>query len=210
MQLDNMKIYDISMPIEYNMPVYKGKKEKRPQIKVDSDFQHGKIYESRIEMNLHTGTHLDRPLHMMEGGNTMETLDVKDLITKCKVMDLTKVREMITAEDLKDKGIEQGDFILFKTRNSFENILESEFVYLERTGAKLLTECKVKGVGIDSLGIERNQPDHETHLQLMNQGIHILEGLRLKDISEGEYFLIATPLNIIGAEAAPVRAILLK
>lgn len=210
MNLTNMKIYDISMPIEYDMPVYKGKLEKRPLLKVDSDFKQGKVYESRIEMNLHTGTHLDRTLHMIDGGNTMETLDIQDLVTACKVIDLTMVQDKITAEDLRDKGIKECDFILLKTKNSCENILESEFVYLERTGAKYLAECNIKGVGIDALGIERNQPEHETHLQLMEKGIHILEGLRLKEIIEGEYLLVAAPINIIGAEAAPVRAILIK
>ena len=36
-----------------------------------------------------------------------------------------------------------------------------------------------------------------------------MEGLRLGDVDEGEYFLIAMPIKIIGAEAAPARAILL-
>jgi len=37
----------------------------------------------------------------------------------------------------------------------------------------------------------------------------VLEGLRLADVAEGEYTLVALPLAIRGAEAAPVRAILI-
>jgi kynurenine formamidase len=44
----------------------------------------------------------------------------------------------------------------------------------------------------------------------MSAGIQIIEGLRLKDVQEGEYFMFAAPINIIGAEAAPVRAVLLE
>lgn len=204
------KIYDISMPITLDMPVYKGKESKRPQITVESDFQTGTVYESRISLNLHTGTHLDRTLHMMEGGNTIETLDLSQVVTPCRVIDLTRVSEKITEQDLISKEIKEGEFLLLKTKNSFEDILEKNFIYLDSSGAKYLAGFKLKGIGIDALGIERDQPGHETHLQLMEVGTQVLEGLRLKEIEEGEYLLIAAPIPIVGAEAAPVRALLLQ
>lgn len=204
------KIYDISMPISYSMPVYKGKESKRPKLVKECDFTTGNIYESRIEMNLHTGTHLDRTLHMLPEGNTIETLALEQVVTQCKVLDLSTVQEMITEKDFIGRNIKEGDFLLIKTKNSYEDILEKDFIYLDRAGANHLVNCKIKGVGIDSLGIERNQPGHETHLQLMSAGIQIIEGLRLKDVQEGDYFMVAAPINIIGAEAAPVRAVLLE
>lgn len=210
MNINNAVILDISMPIEKNMPVYKGKDTKRPLLQVVSDFETGTVYESSLKMNLHTGTHLDRTLHMVAGGNTIETLKLEDVITECKVLDFTEIKDKITKEDLISKQINRGDFILLKTRNSYENILEGDFIYLDQSGAGYLADLKIKGVGIDALGIERAQPGHETHLQLMREDIHILEGLRLKDINEGSYLLFAAPVNIIGAEAAPVRAVLIK
>jgi arylformamidase len=210
MEYTSRRIYDISMPITADMPVYKGRESKRPIIAVESDFNSGTVYESSIRMNLHTGTHLDRTLHMIPDGNTIETLKLSDLVTECKVLNLTEVREKITDQDLAKKDIKPGDFILLKTRNSFEPILEGEFIYLDHSGGKYLADLNIKGVGIDGLGIERDQPGHETHLALMGIGAHILEGLRLADIMEDSYQLIAIPINIPGAEAAPVRAVLLK
>jgi arylformamidase len=205
-----MQIFDISMKIFHEMPVYKGKEAKRPLLTVVSDFSTGTAYETKLEMNLHTGTHLDRSLHMMEGGSTVESLDLSKVVTKCTVLDFVEVEEKITEEDLKTKNIQDGDFILLKTKNSYENILEGDFIYLEGTGAAFLKEKKVKGVGIDSLGIERNQPGHPTHKTLLGNDIVILEGLVLKDIQEGEYLLVAAPILVCGAEAAPIRALLLK
>lgn len=205
----NRKIYDISMPITADMPVYKGKESKRPIITVENDHTKGTTYESSIKMNLHTGTHLDRPLHMIPQGATMDSLKLEELVTDCMVLNLTEVKDYITEQDLKGKNIQPGDFVLLKTRNSFEPILEEDFIYLEQSGAKYLAELKVRGVGIDALGIERNQPGHETHLELMGIGAHILEGLRLSEIEEDRYELIALPLYIEGAEAAPVKAILI-
>lgn len=206
----DIKIFDISMPVSYSMPVYKGKEFKKPIISIDSDFTSGSAYETRLEMNLHTGTHLDTPKHMISSGYTLEDLELSKVVTDCKVFDLTEVKDKITDKDLMKLNIREGDFILLKTRNSFENILESNFVYVDRDGANYLTKLKIKGVGIDSLGIERSQPDHETHISLFSADIMILEGLMLKNIEVGEYLLNAAPIYIPGAEAAPVRAYLIK
>lgn len=208
---DAMKIHDISMSIHENMPVYKGRDFKRPIISVDSDFKTGaSAYESRIEMNLHTGTHLDRPLHMIEGGENLDTFNLEQVVTDCKVFDLTDVKSGISKDDLANKDIQKGDFVILKTRNSFEDILENDFVFVDKTGAAYLKEKEIKGVGIDSLGIERSQPNHETHKTLLGADIVILEGLELKEIAEGEYFLVAVPIKIAGVEGAPVRAILIE
>jgi arylformamidase len=207
---ENLKIFDISMPITKQMPVYKGNEAKRPNLRTESDFSTGSAFESILTMNLHTGTHLDRPLHMIPGGSTVETLDLTQVITDCKVIDLSEVSVKITKEHLVQKDISEGDFILLKTKNSMEDILETDFIYLDKTGGRYLKEKNIKGIGIDSLGIERSQPKHETHITLLGSDIVILEGLRLKDVEEGEYLLIAAPVNIAGAEAAPIRAVLIK
>jgi arylformamidase len=204
-----MKIYDISMSIHRQMPVYKGREHKRPIITNDSNFSNSTVYESRIEMNLHTGTHIDSPLHMIENGSNMDFLNLKDLIRNCKVLDFKRIEDKITAKDLQTKDIAPGDFVLLKTRNSFSDILETDFIYLDASGAIYLSNIGIEGVGIDALGIERDQAGHETHKTLMKADIIILEGLRLADVDEGTYFLFAAPLKIAGVEAAPVRALLL-
>ncbi|MBK5200045.1 MAG: cyclase family protein [Spirochaetaceae bacterium] len=209
MNIDTSEVYDISMPITQDMPVFKGKEEKRPLITTQSTFATGSTYESVIKMNMHTGSHIDSKLHMIEGGPTVESLNIKELLTKCRVIDLSECTSSIGKKDLVDKNIQSGSFILLKTKNSTEDILEKEFIYLDRSGASYLVEKNIAGVGTDGLGIERNQSDHKTHILLMNKGIHILEGLRLANIKEGEYFLSALPILIPGVEASPIRAVLI-
>lgn len=204
-----MKVYDISMNIEEEMMVYKNKKEKRPKITVPRDHSNSSVYESMLTMELHTGTHIDAPLHIIENGATIDGYDVKNFVQKCKVLDFTKEEKEITKEVLQQKKIQKGDFILLKTRNSFVDEFDFEFVYLEKGGAAYLKEQKIIGVGTDALGIERSQPDHETHKILLNAGVIIIEGLRLKDVEEGEYMLYAPPLKIKGVEASPTRALLI-
>jgi len=147
---------------------------------------------------------------MIENGQDSSFFQVKDMITPCKVLDLTHVADGITEEDLKNYIISPGDFILLKTKNSFFDDFQDNFIYVKESGAQYLAKAGIKGVGIDSLGIERSQPDHATHKTLLGNGIYILEGLRLKNVEEGKYTLIAAPIYLQNVEAAPVRALLIK
>lgn len=201
------ELIDVSMPITRNMAVYKNKEENRPRLEVTGNPRTG-VTESVIKLNLHTGTHLEFPLHMIPGGDDSAGYSLKDMIIPCKVLDFTSVQEMITIAELKEKEIGKNDFILLKTKNSFSHSFDPEFIFLEKSGAKYLVQRRIKGVGIDSLGIERNQPDHPTHKILLKNKVIIIEGLRLENVQEGFYTMFAAALNIPGAEASPVRVLL--
>lgn len=205
-----MIIYDISMTIEPKMGVYKNKEEKRPVIKYERKIPKDSINESSMYMNLHTGTHVDAPHHVDNMGATIERVDLNKLITKCRVIDLTKIVGAITKENLINKDIQSGEFILLKTKNSFTEDFDPDFVYVEKGGAEYLAEKNIIGVAIDSFGIERAQPGHETHKILFNKGIIIIEGVRLKEIAEAEYLMCALPLKIKGVDGAPARIVLIK
>lgn len=205
-----MRIFDVSMLIEENMMVYKDREEKRPSLHLVKEILEDGINESVINMNLHTGTHIDAPYHMQSDGETIENLELRNLITKCHVFDLTNVKDGIKKTDLTGFNIKEGDFVLFKTQNSFSEVFLKDFIYLAKSGAEYLVEKKIAGVGIDALGIERDQPNHDTHKILFQNKIIIIEGLRLKEIDEGEYQMIALPLKIRGADGAPARVVLVE
>lgn len=205
-----MRIWDISMMLHPGMPVYKNRDENRPVFTTARDHSGGAAYETRVTMNLHTGTHLDAPLHILENGSTIDKMDLDRLITRCRVLDLSHVEDRIREQDLAGEKIEANDFLILKTRNSLSEAFEFDFVYLDETGARYLRDKGIRGVGIDSMGIERGQPGHPTHRFLMEAGIIILEGLRLAEVSAGEYTLIALPLKLKGLEASPVRAVLVQ
>ncbi|WP_108670880.1 cyclase family protein [Peribacillus acanthi] len=202
-----MKIYDVTAPIFKGMPVYKNKPEKQPEI---STITNAHVTESRISLDVHTGTHVDAPLHMMNEGSTIESISIDRLVRHAKVIDLTKVSDKITKQDIQDKGITNGDFILFKTKNSFDTEFNFEFIYVAHDAAEYLVEQGIQGVGIDALGIERAQEGHPTHRALMGQDIIIMEGLQLKEVPEGEYFMAALPLKLQDVDAAPARIVLIE
>lgn len=201
-------IYDISMLIHEDIQVYKNKEEKRPVFENASNHKNASAYETKLHFNLHTGTHVDYPLHMIPDGKTSDAEILDKLIGTCKVLDFTDCEDSISKEDLMKHDIKENDFLLFKTKNSFSDEFLSDFVYLDRIGAKYLQDKKIRGVGTDGLGIERNQVDHLTHKILLGDDRVIIEGLRLKDIEPKTYEMICLPLKIKGVEATPARVIL--
>ena len=202
------RIIDISMTIHEGMQVYKNKDEKRPKIYNTVNHQTGKVHESRIDIDVHCGTHVDAPLHMLAGGETIETVGLEQLVGPARVLDLTHVEDAITKDDLVPHGIQRGERILFKTKNSLTDEFLWDFVYLREDGAQYLIERGVTLVGTDGLGIERAQPEYTTHRPLLRNGIVIVEGLRLGHVEAGSYWLVIAPLKLTGIDAAPARAIL--
>lgn len=204
-EVAKLKMYDVSAAIFEGMTVYKNKPEKQPKLKPVTN---GYVTESRIELDVHTGTHIDAPLHMITDGDTFETIRLDNLVGNCKVLNLTGVEDRITKEDLQRFAIQKGDFVLFKTKNSLEDTFHFDFIFLAQDGAEYLAKVGVRGVGTDALGIERSQEGHPTHKTLFANGIIVVEGLRLKDVEQGEYFMVAAPLKLVGTDASPARVLL--
>ncbi|MEW9667757.1 cyclase family protein [Ammoniphilus sp. 3BR4] len=201
------KIYDVSMSIQEGMTVYKNKPEKQPSFET---VQNNYVSETRVSLDVHTGTHVDAPLHMVVSGETMESIPLEHLVGPCRLLDLSHVQDGVTAADLEPFNVQEGEFLLLKTANSQEDSFNPEFIYVKEDAAKLLVEKRVRGVGIDALGIERSQPGHPTHKALFGAKIIIIEGLRLLEVPEGSYFMMAAPLKLTGTDAAPARVILIE
>lgn len=206
-----MKHYDVTMLMHENMQVYKNKVEKKPIFSVAASKAKGdSTNETLVTFNVHSGTHVDFPRHIYEEGATSKNFDITTFIRPVKVIDFTSLKAKIGLEDLKPLNIEAGDFLLFKTQNSFSEEFKFDFIFLEKEAAKYLAALKVSGVGIDGLGIERDQPGHPSHKALIDAGIWIIEGLRLKEVEAGSYFMTALPLKLDDVDALPLSVILSK
>lgn len=204
------KIIDISWPITSDITSYKDAKP--ATLTTFKNFPQDIARDSNLMLNSHTGTHVDAPAHFLEKGPSIESFMLDQFIGPCKVLNFTHKLDCITAHDLEAADIQAESIVLFKTKNSFCKPTEpfnESFIYLERSGAQYLVDKKIKAVGIDYLGIERNQSDYKTHKTLLQTNIPIIEGLRLEHVATGLYFFIFLPLHLNGTEAAPGRAILL-
>ena len=206
-----MKIYDISREISNDMVIYKNRTDKKQKISVTRRLEEG-ANESKLDIFVHTGTHADAPYHVLENGKKIDEMPPDRFMGKAVVVDFTKVKDCITRKNLMNSKIkiQKYDIVLLKTKNQIEKDFDFNFVYLEKSGADYLASKKIKAVGIDSLGIERNQPNHLTHNILAGENIPIFEGLDLSKVKQGKYFFHGLPLKIKSGDASPVRAVLVK
>lgn len=205
-----MKIIDISWPISTSMTEYKDRK----LVKIEplKQFERDGLRETLLSFHNHTGTHIDAPSHFVGKGVSSEAISLDALNGPCRVLDMSHVSECITAKDLEPCAIKAGERIIFKTKNSERgatDLFDARFVYLAKDASHLLATIGIVCVGIDYLGIERNQPAHETHIELLSKNIAIIEGVRLKHVNPDNYTLCCLPLNIPGIDGVPARAVLI-
>lgn len=201
-------IYDVTMAIHPNMQVYKNKEEKKPKISYQLQETPHAISETNVFLPMHTGTHMDFPRHMKASGETSSHFDARTFLNQpVVVLECLDADDMLDLKHIKGVSFQKGDTVFFKTKNSFSETFNSNFVYVSLALAKKLSELKLLAVGIDALGIERNDPMHQTHLTLMNNNIFIIEGLRLKDVPAGRYFFTALPIYILESDALPLRVL---
>jgi arylformamidase len=206
-------IYDISMPLREGMPVYEG----NPLFRRVETHELGKdgspVNQSRLEMGVHCGTHIDAPRHFEKDGFMVEGVPLENLVGPARLLHFSR-RDQIDRADLEGLDWTGVERILFRTRNSDHWGRGGEFdpgyVYLTGEGAKFLVDKKIRLVGTDGLGIEQfGSKDHPAHHALLQAGVTLLEGLYLKDVPPGDYTLFCGPLRIEGAEGAPARALLI-
>lgn len=202
-------IYDVSMPIDQDIQVYKNKPTKKPKFNYHISSEPHFVSETEVTLNMHTGTHLDFPRHMLEDGLVSTHFDPKTFVNKrVLVVDMTHIKDGIEASDIENLSIERGDMVFFKTKNSMSETFLFDFTYVTKSAAEYLCSKGVLAVGVDGLGIERNDPMHTTHQTLMNHSIWIIEGLRLKDVEPKFYTCLALPLYVDHSDALPLRVLI--
>jgi arylformamidase len=202
-------IYDVTMPIHPNMQVYKNKEEKKPKISYQLQEMPHAISETNVFLPMHTGTHMDFPRHMNASGETSSLFDARTFLNQpVVVLECLDADDVLDLKHIKGVSLQKGDTVFFKTKNSFSETFDPQFVYVSLELAKKLSTFELLAVGIDALGIERNDPMHQTHLTLMNNHVFIIEGLRLKDVPAGRYSFTALPIYILESDALPLRVLI--
>ena len=202
---------DISVPLRSGMVHWPGD----PGVRIERTLaieRGDSMNLSAVSMCLHSGTHMDAPLHFLAGAPDLDRMPLTASVGRARVIELPAAQSIGPAE-LAPHAIRPGERILFKTSNSRRCWTTDEFVEdyvaISPEGARHLAECRVQTLGIDYLSIGQPGPEgEETHRILMSAGIWIIEGLNLSAIDPGDYDLICLPLKVLASDGAPARAIL--
>jgi arylformamidase len=203
-----MKIFDISVDLYNGMPAFPG--DPAPDIKRILTIPPDNANVSIISMGSHTGTHVDPPLHFIEGGLPLDRIPVDHLYGRAEVIDLAHVETGITADDL--KGTKEK-ILLFKTTNSKlwrYTEFRKDFVYVDESAARWLVDHDVKTMAIDYLSVGSFKGGEAVHRILLGAGITVVEGVDLSGVEPGIYTFACLPLKIRGGDGGPARAFLVR
>jgi arylformamidase len=210
-----MRIHDVSVSIGAGIPTYPGD----PGIKFEpwASLDNGDPANvTMLHFGAHTGTHVDAPAHFISGGAQVEAMSLDSLIGRARVIELSDDVMAITAAHVRANDLGDTSRVLFKTRNSTfwrnrEKGFRTDYTYIEPDAAAELVTLGVRLVGIDYLSVEKfGSTGFETHGNLLEAGVVIVEGLDLREVSPGDYEFICLPLKLAGGagDGAPARAVL--
>ena len=168
---------------------------------------------TRIDLGVHTGTHVDAPLHFIDGAPGADRLALDALIGPAHVIDATALDADIDAGALAELAIpESAERVLFKTRNSElwnRETFSGEYIRFVESGAQRLVASGVRLVGIDYLSIDPYDAEPKAaHLVLLAACVVVVEGLDLRGVAPGHYELICLPIRLDGSDGVPARVIL--
>jgi arylformamidase len=212
------KIFDLSQPVYDKCPGW-GTYE-LTDVKYEAFYPNDGFTAERIDMNSHTGTHLDAPFHFNPEGKTIDEIPVESFQGDAVIVDLCdelREREPITVKHLEkyDAEIHENSIVIIHTgwckKRGYSETYYHDWPYLSLEGAVWLKEKKVKGVGIDTMSVGgwydgTGRPSHET---LLPAGIWILEEINFPDelLKYKTCYLSAYPIKLKGFSGAPARAV---
>jgi arylformamidase len=205
-------LIDISVRLDPQMPIWPdsvGIRVTRSQSFADGDA----VNVTRLDMDVHCGTHVEAPLHFLDGGRSLEEMALDTFVGPTHVAHLPDA-DVIGPDELERARIPDGvTRLLLRTRNSAiwhhaDRAFTRDYAALSPEGARWIVDRGMRLVGADYLSVQRFEDGPETHQILMHGGVAILEGIDLSDVPAGAYRLTCAPIWIGGAEAAPARALL--
>jgi arylformamidase len=201
------ELLDVSVTVQPQMPIY----EDNPGVSIElvQSLEDGDPANvSRVELGAHTGTHVDAPRHFFADGAGADQLPLEPFLGPSVVVDATAATRSIDAHFIDGLGLPPGaERVQLKTRNSRlwgRGRFTKDFVRLDGSGAAALVRHGIRLVGIDYLSVG----DRDAHLELLGQGVSIVEGLDLGAVEPGSYFVVCLSLKIGGCDGAPARVIL--
>ncbi len=205
-----MKFHDISPTLSERIGVFPG--DVPFSRNISHDMARGDTLGlSSVTTTLHVGAHADAPSHYVAGGRDIAQRSLEPYYGPCQVMEVKgPAGSRILPEDM--AGAVTAPRVLLKT-GSFPDpeVWNADFSSCSPELVEFLHAAGVILIGIDTPSVDP-QDDKEllSHAAVAERDLSLLEGLVLGGVQAGTYLLAAFPLRLEGADASPVRAVLME
>jgi len=210
-----MRIIDLTMNIHERMLNY----PTNPSISIKQHHFVEKDHENTFKMMLNSqlGTHIETGYFVNDDLPKITDIPVRSFIGTAAVADVPC--RMIAPSDLipQEQLIRRHNFLLLRSGylDRIQQITQTEIEdknrpYISMDTAKWLIEKNVSFIGIDSFGFDPFTK-FDVHKHLLMNNVLIAEGLvNLGQIRKKTVLIMAFPLKVLGAEAAPSRIIAIE
>jgi arylformamidase len=203
---------DLSRPVAAGVPVWPG--DTAYDYRMVARIRDGAaVNVGAVTMSVHTGAHADAPLHFDDAGADVASVALSKYVGPCVVARVRPRAKGILPSDLPrgtDARLRRAPRLLLRTYEERPAAFDEGMAHLTPELADHLAGLGVVLVGLDTDSMDAfDSKDLPSHRRLASSGIAILEGLDLSRARPGVHFLVALPLRLVGADASPVRAVLL-
>lgn len=203
------KLWDISQTLRPALPVWPGDTvfESEPVSAIGPDCP---VKISRLTLSTHSGAHADAPNHYDPEGVDMAGAGLDFYIGECVLVTATGNGPHVMPDDLDWDRIDSHQRVLVRTYERFpHDEWDSAFraMHADTIDRLAASGCRLIGVDAASLDPETSKT-MDAHHAVQRHDMRILEGLVFDGVPNGCHELIALPLKIADADAAPVRAVL--
>ena len=190
-----MPFIDLSCPIDNKIRIHP--LDSPAYLKQEQSLQQDGFNSYRLKIGLHTGTHIDAPMHLTENKKYINEYDLNRF---CGTGVLIDVRDenIIRYKEKYESTIMKDDVVIFYTGhddkyNSVEYFIDYPVLDMEIT--EFLVSKKVKMTGFDLPSPDRSP--YLIHKKLLDNGIMIIENMRnLGKLMNKKFEIYAFPLNI--------------
>ncbi len=201
-----MKVIDLTHPIGANLPVY-FPWHPATMLEETASYKDNLCVVRRLSIGTHSGTHIDAPSHVLEGGFTMDAYDPSLWFMDAHVIDFTprEPGRAITADEFQTMNIRGGIGVIVKT--GWDVHFGSPDYYrtyppITNGAAEFLVSKKIKLLAADT------PFKLDVHYTMLKKGIPLVTNLNnMKDLPAGIVKLIAAPLLIANGDGAPARVL---
>jgi arylformamidase len=202
------RIVDLSQPVGAGTPVFPGDGPVRVTI-----LDQASVNLSRIDLSVHTGTHMDAPFHFYSGADTIDRIPLERCVGPARIVDLL---DLAAGNEIRRDHIERRLNAPLRAHAAVLHTGWSKYwgapgyftghPCLTADAAQFLVDCGVQLVGLDMPSVDR--APYPAHKILLGAGVPIVENLTNLDAIGADLFqLVVLPLKLAGRDGSPVRAV---
>jgi len=190
------RLIDLSRMIEDDMPVYPG--DIRTSLFQDKYLAVNSHNNHRLEISMHSGTHIDGPMHMTESGEYICQMPLESFLGTGCILDVRGLSVISGRPEYEEQIAENSIILLLTGWDSFYGTRKyyEEHPVVDTDFCRMLVKKKIKLLGMDIPSPDRYP--FEAHKLLLGNKIFLAENLTNLDelIGVKRFEVIAFPLRI--------------